>query len=273
MRLQPITRQLMNPTQKALLVCFKSVLNSGNAQDDEFGRKAEEEKLVSYLEQTCKLLLRIVRATDSIDGSILNNTIQWEATSSVSGRRHPSLPGSQASLPDHVETDGGLVLTPLGRYQMMNGLRKFDVKYSGDPELQPICSYENPALVRLFYKLSTHLNKKFGKSLENMYTKSRLFRRVACLMSPALKSASSSTPSRQPSTSPAHSPLDQLHLQISLRFFASYRTLIYLFLFWLFCHVTPINTVLVILLWILVLVTMLLCHLTPRHEKSLIYSR
>lgn len=43
---------------------------------------------------------------------------------------------------------------------MMNGLRKFDVKYSGDPELQPICSFENPALVRLFYKLSTHLNKK-----------------------------------------------------------------------------------------------------------------
>lgn len=36
----------------------------------------------------------------------------------VSGRRHPSLPGSQASLPDHVETDGGLVPTPLGRYQV-----------------------------------------------------------------------------------------------------------------------------------------------------------
>lgn len=45
-------------------------------------------------------------------------------------------------------------------WQMMNGLRKFEVKYSGDPELQPICSFENPALVRLFYKLSTHLNKK-----------------------------------------------------------------------------------------------------------------
>lgn len=45
-------------------------------------------------------------------------------------------------------------------FQMMNGLRKFEVKYSGDPELQPICSFENPALVRLFYKLSTHLNEK-----------------------------------------------------------------------------------------------------------------
>lgn len=45
-------------------------------------------------------------------------------------------------------------------FQMMNGLRKFEVKYSGDPELQPICSFENPALVRLFYKFSTHLNEK-----------------------------------------------------------------------------------------------------------------
>ena len=43
---------------------------------------------------------------------------------------------------------------------MMNGLRKFQVRYSGDPELQPICSFENPALVRLMYKLSTHLNEK-----------------------------------------------------------------------------------------------------------------
>ena len=43
---------------------------------------------------------------------------------------------------------------------MINGLRKFEVKYSGDPELQPICSYENPALVRLLYNLSTHLNEK-----------------------------------------------------------------------------------------------------------------
>ena len=52
---------------------------------------------------------------------------------------------------------------------MINGLRKFEVKYSGDPELQPICSYENPALVRLLYKLSTHLNEKvyviFGLTL------------------------------------------------------------------------------------------------------------
>lgn len=249
-----------------------NIFNSGSTQENEFDRKTEEGKLVSNLKQTSELLTRIVRTADSIDASILNNTVQWETTS-VSGRRHPTLPGSQASLPDHVETDRGLVPTPLGRYQMMNGLRKFEVKYSGDPELQPICSFENPALVRLFYKFSTHLNEKFGKSLDNMYTNSRLFRSVACLMSPGVKAATSTTPARQSSTSPVQSPQHQLHLQISLRFLASYKTLIYLFVFWFFCQVKSMNTVLVILLWILVLGAMVLFHLTPRHEKSLIDRR
>lgn len=48
---------------------------------------------------------------------------------------------------------------------MMNGLRKFEVKYSGDPELQPIRSFENPTLVRLLYKLSTQANQKVIKIL------------------------------------------------------------------------------------------------------------
>lgn len=121
--------------------------------------------------------------------------------------------------------------------------------------------------------LKLFLHFQFGKSLDNMYTNSRFFRSVACLMSPGVKSASSTTPAGQSSTSPAHSPQHQLHLQISLRFLASYKTLIYLFVFWLFCEVKSMNTVLVILLWILVLGAMVLCHLTPRHEKSLINRR
>lgn len=117
-------------------------------------------------------------------------------------------------------------------------------------------------------KLFLHL--QFGKSLDNMYTNSRFFRSVACLMSPGLKSASSPTPVRQSSTSPVQS---LQHLQISLRFLASYRTLIYLFIFWLFFQLTSMNTVLVILLWLLVLSAMVLCHLTTRHERKFINSR
>ena len=118
--------------------------------------------------------------------------------------------------------------------------------------------------------LTLFFHFQFGKYLDNMYTNSRLFRSVACLMSPGLKSASSPTPVRQSSMSPVQSPQ---HLQISLRFLASYRTLIYLFIFWLFFQLTSMNTVVVILLWILVLSVMVLCHLTPRHEKNFIDSR
>ena len=46
--------------------------------------------------------------------------------------------------------------------QLMNGLRKFDITYQGDPELQPIRSYESKVLVRMFYALSSYFNEKVG---------------------------------------------------------------------------------------------------------------
>ena len=44
--------------------------------------------------------------------------------------------------------------------QMANGLRRFDIQYSGDPDLQPVRSYEVVFLVRSLHKLSTFLNQK-----------------------------------------------------------------------------------------------------------------
>lgn len=42
--------------------------------------------------------------------------------------------------------------------QIISGLRRFDIQYQGDPELQPIRSFENGTLVRLFYFLSCWIN-------------------------------------------------------------------------------------------------------------------
>lgn len=44
--------------------------------------------------------------------------------------------------------------------QIISGLRRFDIQYQGDPELQPIRSYENALLVRLFYKISSLVNER-----------------------------------------------------------------------------------------------------------------
>lgn len=45
---------------------------------------------------------------------------------------------------------------------MINGLRRFEIQYQGDPELQPIRSYENATLVRFFYSVALLLNQRVG---------------------------------------------------------------------------------------------------------------
>lgn len=44
--------------------------------------------------------------------------------------------------------------------QIINGLRRFEIEYQGDPELQPIRSYENAVLVRLLFRISSLVNDR-----------------------------------------------------------------------------------------------------------------
>jgi len=44
--------------------------------------------------------------------------------------------------------------------QLMNGLRRFEVEYTGDPDLQPIRSYENVTLVRMLHAISCYINMR-----------------------------------------------------------------------------------------------------------------
>ncbi|KAK7916337.1 hypothetical protein WMY93_012098 [Mugilogobius chulae] len=81
-------------------------------------------------------------------------------------------------LPDCIQGENGLILTDVGRMQIINGLRKFDIQYQGDPELQPIRSYENAALVRLFYRLSTAINERFGAHMNALCSRSDLLGRL-----------------------------------------------------------------------------------------------
>lgn len=53
-----------------------------------------------------------------------------------------------------------LKLIATGRYQLMSGVRRLDLKYEGDPDLKPICTYEIPFLVRWLYSLSLIINSK-----------------------------------------------------------------------------------------------------------------
>uniref|UniRef100_A0A3Q3G495 Sphingomyelin phosphodiesterase 4 n=1 Tax=Labrus bergylta TaxID=56723 RepID=A0A3Q3G495_9LABR len=154
--------------------------------------------------------------------------------------------GNSKQLPDCIQGENGLILTDLGRMQIISGLRRFDLHYQGDPELQPIRSYENALLVRLFYKISSLVNERFGGHMDALCSRpdflGRLGRHYLAEQDSSVKLK--------------HSPMSRRTLErnrqprLSLRSLASYRTILLLLL----CYVVgallsfgPISSTLIIL--------------------------
>ncbi|XP_015272178.1 PREDICTED: sphingomyelin phosphodiesterase 4 isoform X4 [Gekko japonicus] len=180
---------------------------------DEIGQDSIK-KTDEYLEKALEYLCQIFRLNEAQLNQLMLN---WGAAQDENGKKQ---------LPDCIESEDGLILTPLGRYQIINGLRRFPVEYQGDPELQPIRSYENTTLVRLLFQLSSAINRRFAGSLETLCTKEG-FLGSFCryhLCNPGLAEKA------------RHSPLSKQNLgqirqpRVSLRFLASYRTLLSLLL-------------------------------------------
>ncbi|KAM4587820.1 sphingomyelin phosphodiesterase 4 isoform 3-T3 [Odontesthes bonariensis] len=132
--------------------------------------------------------------------------------------------GHSRQLPDCIQAEGGPVLTELGRRQIINGLRRFDIQYQGDPELQPIRSYESALLVRLLFRVSSLANDRLGGHMTALCSRpdflGRLGRRYLA----------------DPACNPRLSPMSRRQLnrqpRLSLRPLASYRTLLLLLLFY-----------------------------------------
>ncbi|KAK3555338.1 hypothetical protein QTP86_014930 [Hemibagrus guttatus] len=132
-------------------------------------------------------------------------------------------------LPDCIQSENGPVLTDLGRMQIINGLRRFEIEYQGDPELQPIRSYENAFLVRMLYQLSSFINERLGGHMEALCSRQDF---LGCVSRHYL---SASPVSDQRWRSPA---LRQMRGRVprprlSLRALASYRTLLTVLLLYL----------------------------------------
>ncbi|KAM4740993.1 sphingomyelin phosphodiesterase 4 isoform 2-T4 [Anableps anableps] len=136
--------------------------------------------------------------------------------------------GHSRQLPDCIQGENGLVLTDLGRRQIINGLRRFEVQYQGDPELQPIRSYESALLVRLLYRVSTLLNDRFRVQMGTLCSRPDF---LGCLGRRYLTDPDSSHRLKR---SPMSRRTLELSLQprLSLRPLASYRTLLLLLLFY-----------------------------------------
>uniref|UniRef100_A0A667WWZ6 Sphingomyelin phosphodiesterase 4 n=1 Tax=Myripristis murdjan TaxID=586833 RepID=A0A667WWZ6_9TELE len=132
-------------------------------------------------------------------------------------------------LPDCIQGENGLILTDLGRRQIMNGLRRFEVEYQGDPELQPIRSYENALLVRLFYRISSLINERYGGHMNALCSRPDLLGRLGrhYLANPDSASRLRKSPTTRWTLQRHRQP------RLSLRLLASYRTLLMLVLLYL----------------------------------------
>ncbi|XP_053505035.1 sphingomyelin phosphodiesterase 4 isoform X2 [Ictalurus furcatus] len=137
--------------------------------------------------------------------------------------------GESKQLPDYIQSENGPVLTDLGRMQIINGLRRFEVEYQGDPELQPIRSYENAFLVRLLFRLSSFINERLGGHMEALCSRQDFLGRASrhyLSVSPVPEQRRRSPALRQ-TRGRGQRP------RLSLRALASYRTLFTLLMLYL----------------------------------------
>ncbi|XP_061689812.1 sphingomyelin phosphodiesterase 4 isoform X2 [Syngnathoides biaculeatus] len=149
----------------------------------------------------------------------LNQSQLTQVLASVASRQDDD---ESKRLPDCTVGERGLVLTDLGRLQIINGLRKFDIQYQGDPELQPIRSYENALLVRFFYRMSSLLNAKFEGHMSELCSRTDFAGRLCrhYLAGPDPDVAQSRSPASSCYWDRKRRP------GVSLRPLASYRTLL-----------------------------------------------
>nr|XP_054535729.1 sphingomyelin phosphodiesterase 4 isoform X3 [Pan troglodytes] len=131
---------------------FSSMDTNGSytANDlDEMGQDSVR-KTDEYLEKALEYLRQIFRLSEA---QLRQFTLALGTTQDENGKKQ---------LPDCIVGEDGLILTPLGRYQIISGLRRFEIEYQGDPELQPIWSYEIASLVRTLFRLSSAINHRFA---------------------------------------------------------------------------------------------------------------
>ncbi|XP_061321983.1 sphingomyelin phosphodiesterase 4 isoform X2 [Pezoporus flaviventris] len=201
---------------------------------DEIGQDSIK-KTDEYLEKALEYLCQIFKLSGAQLTQMMKNC---EMAQDKNGKNQ---------LPDCIESEDGLILTPLGRYQIINGLRRFEVQYQGDTELQPIRSYENATLVRLLFRLSSVLNARFADQMDVLCSREDFVGRLCRyhLTKPHLIQKIRCSPMVKDRTSQNWGP------RISLRFLASYQTLIFLLMIYFtasWFNIGPVSCTFIILI-------------------------
>ncbi|XP_030657239.1 sphingomyelin phosphodiesterase 4 isoform X3 [Nomascus leucogenys] len=196
---------------------FSSMDTNGSytANDlDEMGQDSVR-KTDEYLEKALEYLRQIFRLSEA---QLRQFTLALGTAQDENGKKQ---------LPDCIVGEDGLMLTPLGRYQIINGLRRFEIEYQGDPELQPIRSYEIASLVRMLFRLSSAINHRFAGQMAALCSRDDFLGSLCRyhLTEPGLASRHLLSPvGRRQVAGHTRGP------RLSLRFLGSYRTLVSLLL-------------------------------------------
>lgn len=200
--------------------------NSYNGNDLDESGSSNIRKTDEYLEKALEYLCQIYRL----------NAVHLSHMAATLGAAQEE--DGKKQLPDCIPSENGLVLTNLGRYQIINGLRKFPIEYQGDPELQPVRSYESVTLVRFFFKLSSAINERFAGEMESLCSRRGWIGKVArYYLMPSLSQKSLHSPATQQRSQQVPQP------RLSLRFLASYRTMFFVFLIYIVAWLLSVGPV------------------------------
>lgn len=99
---------------------------------DEMGQDSVR-KTDEYLEKALEYLCQVFRLSEA---QLAQLTLALGTAQDENGKKQ---------LPDCVVGEDGLILTPLGRYQIINGLRRFDIEYQGTRSCSPSGAMRLPA--------------------------------------------------------------------------------------------------------------------------------
>ena len=147
---------------------------------------ADINRMDFHLRQSLQHLVDLfdIEAPSNSSGSSASSSQEAAGVSSLDDRTlHPTNGAIPQTLGPNSPDNVNGTLTDLGRWQLANGLRRFDSStaksgFSGDPDLHPILSVEIPFLVRLLYRLSSALNGKYGRAMEGAYGRTDIVGRV-----------------------------------------------------------------------------------------------
>ena len=228
--------------------------------DENFNRDCENQQLIEYLDDACLLLSFMFNLPQlHSEGYLVDDPTSRISTETVCC--------SEDSLPDFTVTENGVELTDTGRYQILQGMRHFPITYSGDPELQPVRSYESVLAVKCLYWVACRLNTKYSNLLDKLCNQPGCNKILHRFSKQLHTTHYVNTPFNLPQPTTAR---DKLNPRISLRFAASYYFMGYVCWIIILARVFGFSWLIILFALIMFAVVCIFAHLDspPKHFKE-----